>query len=279
MGTDEQIFHRFPFHPRIRQRTTFPGKFQSQLTGEGLEFFDLREYTLGDDAKRIHWKHYAKSGELMIREDIMEANMRLWLAQDLSSSMNFGKKPILTKAFCAFLRHLLHEGGNALGIVAFTDIIIFFQKPSTNPLPSKAMSQLTRELIHPEKRKTSISAVCSFLTRQARSGDIIFMVSDFFSSENLQRALLPLSLRQELIPVVVRDSRETEFAGNSRISYKDMETGQTHTLLPGTDVRAHDTMLKKMFQKLSPEYLWLEGENFRDAIRVIAEWLYQRSKS
>ena len=89
------IFRRFPFSPKRKGSTTFSGRFQSRFIGQGYEFYGLREYQLGDDARKIHWKHYAKTDELNIREDVIESNIRMWVLQDLSASMDFGEKPIL----------------------------------------------------------------------------------------------------------------------------------------------------------------------------------------
>lgn len=280
MEADARIFHRFPFRPLVRPGTTLPGKFPSQLAGEGLEFYGLREYTPGDSAKKIIWKHYAKSGKLMVREEIRETNMRLWLMQDLSSSMSFGKKPDLVRAFYAFLNHLLHEGGNALGIVAFTDKVAFFYRPSASPRVVKITDRLAHELksSDSDQKRTSISVSCSFAVKYLRRGDVIFMVSDFFSSENLEEALRQVALHQEFIPVVVRDAREVEFPRGARVAFKDMETGQTYNAFGKKNNGEYNENLEKVLRKFCPLPLWLEGESFADAIKKIAEWLYRRNK-
>ena len=40
------------------------GQLASDDPGEGITFHSTREYTRGDDANRIDWRHYAKDGEL-----------------------------------------------------------------------------------------------------------------------------------------------------------------------------------------------------------------------
>jgi uncharacterized protein (DUF58 family) len=40
-----------------------------QLFRSAAEFYALREYTVGDDLRRIHWRSTARTGRLMIRQD------------------------------------------------------------------------------------------------------------------------------------------------------------------------------------------------------------------
>ena len=42
--------------------TGMGGQRRSRLKGEGMEFSDYREYTLGDDLRRIDWNVYARCG-------------------------------------------------------------------------------------------------------------------------------------------------------------------------------------------------------------------------
>jgi uncharacterized protein (DUF58 family) len=74
-GTD-----RFVVYPRVEQVLPLPGSssqearvgsFQASRVPIGLDFFGLREYEVGDDLRRVHWRSTARTGELMLRQDEM----------------------------------------------------------------------------------------------------------------------------------------------------------------------------------------------------------------
>ena len=70
---------RAPAGPRaVRARTAAPGQRRSSAQRRALvpvpspahdEFLTLRDYEVGDDLRRIHWRSTARLGELVVRED------------------------------------------------------------------------------------------------------------------------------------------------------------------------------------------------------------------
>ncbi|MFZ4585447.1 MAG: DUF58 domain-containing protein [Acidimicrobiia bacterium] len=64
--------------PRIHALTPLPARLRgfdlghhvtTQFAVDADEFFSLREYVVGDDLRRVHWRSSARSGTLMVRED------------------------------------------------------------------------------------------------------------------------------------------------------------------------------------------------------------------
>jgi uncharacterized protein (DUF58 family) len=53
------------------------------LAATGEDFYALREYELGDDLRRVHWKASARLGELMIRQEEMPWQGRVTVLVDL----------------------------------------------------------------------------------------------------------------------------------------------------------------------------------------------------
>ena len=49
----------------------------------GEEFAGLREYRRGDDRRHIHWKSFARTGELFVKEFSLQAPLRYTVALDL----------------------------------------------------------------------------------------------------------------------------------------------------------------------------------------------------
>jgi uncharacterized protein (DUF58 family) len=65
----------------------------------GEDFYGLREYQVGDDLRRVHWKSTARTGELMIRQDEMPWQGRATVVLDLRLAMH--DAPSLERAVSA----------------------------------------------------------------------------------------------------------------------------------------------------------------------------------
>lgn len=274
-----KIFQRFPFRPKRRVGAVFAGQFESRFKGEGQEFYGLRPYERGDDSRKIHWQQFAKTGELVFREDIAERNIRIWIMWDLSPSMDFGAKPDLIEGFSLFVDYLSRDGNNFIGGIGFSDEIHILQEPRTGRAANRFMERIkTFKEAQKKGREAHIGHACAHLAKHMRLGDVIFFVSDFFSKENLVEEFHVFAWEHEFIPVVVRDPLEGVEVPEARISFKDMETQRVLDVFVDNSLKEHDLVLKKTFQKFLFDVLWLEGKNFEDAVEIIVRWLYSRKK-
>src|SRR5829696_5017916 len=68
------------------------GLHRSPLHGVSVEFADYREYTPGDDLKRLDWRAYARSNRHFIKQYEEESNLRCTILMDASASMRYGRK-------------------------------------------------------------------------------------------------------------------------------------------------------------------------------------------
>jgi uncharacterized protein (DUF58 family) len=78
------------FSTRHRVEGTFMGHHQSRQLGGAGEFVDFREYTGGEDLRRLDWKVYARTGKAFVRLHEDETNLACTLVIDASGSMRFG---------------------------------------------------------------------------------------------------------------------------------------------------------------------------------------------
>lgn len=105
------------------------GMHKSPYKGNSVEFLQHREYTRGDDLRRVDWKVWGRQDRLYIKEFEDETNLRLFLLVDGSASMDytpprFRDAPGLTKydyaaTLAASLGWLGLSQGDAVGCAVF----------------------------------------------------------------------------------------------------------------------------------------------------------------
>lgn len=80
-------------YPRVYDLPDFPVRGRNSDSGgrgsagqRGEEFSGLREYRRGDDRRHIHWKSFARTGELYIKETSLHSPKRYTVALDLEKT-------------------------------------------------------------------------------------------------------------------------------------------------------------------------------------------------
>ncbi|HVW33117.1 MAG TPA: DUF58 domain-containing protein, partial [Acidimicrobiia bacterium] len=91
---------RFVVYPKVEDVLPLPGaasrearmgSMQASRVPVGLDFFGLREYEVGDDLRRVHWRSTARTGELMLRQDEMPWESRSTILLDTRPSTHSGE--------------------------------------------------------------------------------------------------------------------------------------------------------------------------------------------
>ena len=81
------------------------GLHRSIRRGFSSEFFDYKNYQPGDDASRIDWHLYAKTGKYYIKRFEAETSLECMILADFSPSMRWRWKDTVSKSdYAAFWR-------------------------------------------------------------------------------------------------------------------------------------------------------------------------------
>src|SRR6476659_8678624 len=80
------------FTTKHRIEGSYSGRHRSRQQGGAGEFVDFREYTGGEDLRRLDWKVFARTGKAFVRLHQDETNLLCTLAIDASGSMTFGTR-------------------------------------------------------------------------------------------------------------------------------------------------------------------------------------------
>lgn len=86
-AADEMLARNCRFNQRVLVHTLNPGNTLGDHTGGSLIFQDHRPYFAGDDLRRIDWRAYARTDQLLLKTYQEEISPYLELLVDTSASM------------------------------------------------------------------------------------------------------------------------------------------------------------------------------------------------
>ncbi|MCH7669491.1 MAG: DUF58 domain-containing protein [Acidobacteria bacterium] len=101
-----------------RVRGIWTGTNRSSRLGESMDFADYREYTPGDDFRRIDYNLWARLGVVLIKLFEAEDEMPLRIVLDASGSMKFGRKWRTAQELAGMVAYLGLTGGDRVRLMS-----------------------------------------------------------------------------------------------------------------------------------------------------------------
>ena len=213
----------------------FSGEYHSVFKGRGMEFSEVREYTIGDDIRSIDWNVTARFGHPYIKIFEEERELTVILLVDLSGSQNFGTsyatKQQIAAEISAILAFSALKNNDKVGLILFTDKIEKFIPPKK----SKSHSlRIIREVLsfEPTGKGTSISGALEFMNSAVKKRSIVFLISDFMETaqggtgREYEKILRIVGKKHDLVGIVLSDPREKEIPPIGLTRFVDPETGK-----------------------------------------------------
>jgi uncharacterized protein (DUF58 family) len=226
------------------------GVHRSRSKGFSVEFEEHREYSPGDEIRRIDWKALGKFDRYFIKEYEDETNLRAYLLLDASASMNYASDGI-TKfdygcTLAASLAYLILKQQDAAGLVTFSDHIESFVPPRAK------RDYLTQILGALEKRgpggETNVGKILEDIAGQVKRRGLIVLVSDLLDeSEAILKGLRQFRFRgNDVIVFHVLDQAELDLPFDGNILFEDLEATNLQVI---ADPRTIRTTYKQVVQE------------------------------
>lgn len=206
------------------------GGWHSAFKGRGIEFEEVRPYQSGDDVRAIDWNVTARAGEPFIKLFREERELTVILMVDSSASLLFGtqhqSKQELVTELAATLAFSAIRNQDKVGLTLFSDQI------ETSLPPRKGTNDVLRLirtlLLHrPSGLGTNLGAALNHVNRTTKRRSVVFVLSDF-QDRDFEKPLRIMRQRHDVIPIVVRDSRELDLPSVGLLPLRDAETGVVH---------------------------------------------------
>ena len=268
----------------------FAGEYHSVFKGRGMEFAEVKEYTVGDDIRNIDWNVTARMGKPYVKQFDEERELTVILAVDISGSESFGSteqmKREVAAELCAVIAFAAIKNNDKVGLVMFSDEVEKFIPPRKG---KKHVLRVIRELLYyqPEKKGTNIAEALQFINRMSKRRATVFLVSDFLD-EGYENALRIIRRKHDIIAARISDPLEALDIPAGWIELEDAETGEIMSVnttgakfnaLYGADYRRNIRIQEENFRSLGIDMIDINTkENYIDPLVQFFRMRNQRRK-
>ena len=203
------------------------GIHPSRAKGFSSEFEAHREYTQGDDIRRIDWKAYGKFDRYFIKEYREATNLRGHILLDRSSSMSYASngwsKFDYGATLAASLAYLMLKQQDSVGLITFSQKIDRMIPPLAAP---GHLFAILRELEETSPGgETAGGAILQELAGSLKRRGFIILISDLLDrAEEVLRGLKQLrSKGSDVIVFHLLDPDELDFPFQDPTLFEDLE--------------------------------------------------------
>jgi uncharacterized protein (DUF58 family) len=229
------------------------GLHRSPYRGLSTEFTEHRQYTPGDEIRRIDWKAYGRLDKYFVKEYEEETNLKAYLMVDCSASMGYGEgltKYAYGSILASALAYLLLRQRDSVGLVTYTDDVLRIIPPrsSFNHLEVISSELEDRE---PAGSTDTVRAIEVLASGLKRRGLIILVTDALEDPEGLALSLKQLRhKRNEVILFQVLTDEELNLPFRRPALFLDPESDDRVVTSPEDIRREYRKILGKHLEKI-----------------------------
>jgi len=175
------------FATRHRIEGSYSGKHRSRQQGGAGEFVDYREYSPGEDLRRLDWKVLGRTGRTYLRLYQDETNLLCTLAIDASGSMLFGNsvrggsKLEYAQFLATALSQIISRAQDQVGVAVLSGQLSEFAPPGASQIHVLRVQEIIEQIA---TRPTVLmaGALRELFQRTTRRG-VLLLMSDFLMED------------------------------------------------------------------------------------------------
>jgi len=211
----------------------FSGEYHTSFKGRGMTFSEVRQYQFGDDVRNIDWNVTARYNEPYVKVFEEERELTMILMVDISGSEKFGsrgqlKSDVVTE-IAATMAFSATQNNDKIGLILFSDQIELYIPPKKG---KSHVLRIIRELIEfkPKSAGTNLSEALRFLSGVMKRKAIVFLISDFLTTDSYEQTLKIASKKHDITGIRVYDVREEKIPNLGMVPMLDAESGQVRLI-------------------------------------------------
>ncbi len=231
------------------------GNNPSIFEGEGFDFMELREYTYGDDVRKIDWNVTARMQKPFIKIFKEERELNIVIISLLGGSVHFGKKRFkqeLIAECAALLAFSAVKNGDLFSSFIYTDRVQSMIRPTKN---IHAVNRCVSDIYNFQSlgKKLNLDKFSKNMYESIKRKSIIFIIGDYFEEFDFKL----LAKKHEVFAIITRDKLEEHPPQLGQINLIDPETLENTLMQIDKSsvqryiktLRTKDSILFKYFRK------------------------------
>lgn len=231
------------------------GERRSRKRGTSIEFADYRDYSRGDDLRRLDWNVYARLERPFVKLLEEEEDLAVHLLVDNSSSMDWPDAPEQNKLRYALLLagalgYIALHAGDQVGVT-----LLDRERRRWGPFRGRPNSLRLLQFLDAARAagETNLNAALQdYALRGGRPG-LLFLLSDMLSPAGYREglnALLARGYEVGILHILSPDELQPPLAGDLKLV--DVETGEDAEIsLDGTTLAAYQERLREWQAELA----------------------------
>ncbi len=235
---------------RVIVEGAFAGMHHNLHAGTSMEFTEHKEYSPGDEIRRIDWKAVGRVDRYYVKRFEDETEMRTYLLVDASASMGYRRKGVSKLEYAGYLAgglgYLLGQQGDPAGLLLYDEAPRAYLPPSTRGGQVRELLRLL-ETAEPAGR-TNWARALGHLGDLAGKRSLVLVFSDLLDADGdavagpagqptVARGASVDRLRQlrahghDVVLFHLLDPDEVELPFDDLTFFEAMEPGDGRTLL------------------------------------------------
>lgn len=189
---------------------------RSRMRGLGTEFESLREYSEGDDYRKIDWKASARHAKLVVRQFEQERNQAVIIVIDIGrhmlSEVNGVRKLDHALDACLMLTNAAAAAGDFVGLLVYSDVVRRYIPPKKGRNQIGMIIEALHDLVA-EPIESDPGAAFGFLASRWKRRSLVVTFTDLEDPDRarmLSTALGPQARRHILLIARVSDPKLKE---------------------------------------------------------------------
>jgi uncharacterized protein (DUF58 family) len=244
------------------------GDYHSVFKGRGVEFAEVRAYQPGDDVRSIDWNVTARMGYPYVKQYVEERDLTVFLAVDVSGSLNYGSRAILKRELAAEIAALLAfaalRNQDRVGAALLGEDLALLLPPRRR---RNHVLRLVREILeHSAGGGTDLEGSLGAALAALKQRAVLFLVSDFVEAP-CETALKAAAARHDLVVIELVDPCDLELPAAGPVVLRDAETGRQALVDGRRAARAHAARrqgerqsLRQLTRRLGVDHLELRTD-------------------